>query len=127
MDEHKIYHSMPGANEPTISMSSGSGSTITGGSPKIIYTIFLIGLCKSHFDSMEPDKMMAVNYKTAALIAYCPSREKRDELWTMYSDEVGDASDMSKVVSASVHAIGELMSYLNSVLEFETTSTAMIL
>ena len=72
---------MPGAGEPSISISSGSGSTITGGSPKMIYTIFLIGLCKSHFESMAPDKLAEVNYKTAALIAYCPNKEKRDELW----------------------------------------------
>jgi len=118
---------MPGANEPTISLSSGAGSTISGGSPKIIYTIFLIGLCKSHFESMAPDKLVEVNYKTAALIAYCPNRDKRNELWETYSNEIGKNPSESEVVSASVHAVGELMSYLNSVLEFESSSTGMIL
>lgn len=93
----------------------------------MIYTIFLIGLCKSHFEAMSPGKIQEVNYKTAALIAYCPNKEKREELWETYSKETGKSPDMGQVVTASVHAVGELMSYLNSVLEFETTSTAMIL
>lgn len=107
------------------------GSTMTGGNPKLFYTIFLIGLCKEHFMAMEPGKIMSINFKTAALISYCPNREKRNELWEMYSAEsklTGDSEkDTSIIVSASVHAIGELMSYLNTVLEFETSSTLMIL
>jgi hypothetical protein len=121
---------MSAQSEPTISLTSGGGS-VSGGSPKIIYTIFLIGLCKSHFEAMGSGSISIVNFKTAALIAYCPNRDKRDELWRTYSEESkmsGDPEqDMSKMVTASVHAVGELMSYLNTVLEFETVSTAMIL
>ena len=106
------------------------GGSIIGGSPKMIYTVFLIGLCKSLFESMSPASYKAIDYKTAALIAYCPNKTKRKELWEMYSKlkkENKDKGDEGAIITACVYTIGELMSYLNVVLEFEECSTGMIL
>lgn len=97
-------------------------ATLAGGSPKSLYVFFLLGLAKNYFECMRcgPDEL-DIDSATASLIAFCPNRGKREELWRLYvkqRDEPG-----STHLTASVYCVGEFISYLSETLEFEESST----
>lgn len=89
-----------------------------GGSPKSMYTFFLLSLCRNYFEEMRAGDNPGIERATAALIAFCPSRTKRDQLWELYIKKREGAN----ATTASVHAVGEMVSYLNDMLEFEEKS-----
>ena len=69
-----------------------------------------------------------IEQATAALIAFCPDKKKREELWDRYTkivtgEEQGAPIGGSTVVTASVLVIGDFISYLSDTLEFTEKST----
>ena len=107
-------------NVPAIDLTPTN--SLLGGSPKGMYVFFLLALCKNYFECMRAGpESNDIEAATAALIAFCPNRAKREEIWAYYI-KTRDEQQTSHL-SASVYAIGELVSYLSETLEFEETST----
>lgn len=101
--------------------TASSGELAGGGSPKSMYTWFLLGLCKNFYETMRDNpEPRNIDAATTALISFCINKEKRENLWTMYEREKG--GDRANSLSASVKAVGELMSYLGESLELEEES-----
>jgi hypothetical protein len=93
-----------------------------GSSPKLLYVFFLLKLCTTYFDTMRDgsDHPMNVDSATAALIAFCPDKVTREKIWGVYTSK----KDSEGQITASVMAVGELISYLSESLEFTETVTA---
>ena len=110
---------MADSHKPTIDMAPIS-SALLNGSPKAMYTFFLLSLAKNYFETIITKDATSTENATAALIAFCPNREKRNELLQMYIKS-RDQYD-GNIISASTIVVGELMSYLSEMLEFEEQS-----
>jgi len=109
---------------PTIDLAPTAALLATG-SPKGMYTYFLLSACKNYFEVMRADSdHFKIESATVALIALCPARDKREELWKFYTDHKADSGS---TLYASVHVVGELISYLSDVLEFLEDSTGAVL
>jgi hypothetical protein len=85
---------------------------------------FLLACAKNYFECMRSggedlDKEGA----TLALIAFCPNRAKREELWEFYATKKKESQNTTY---ASIHTVGELISYLSEMMEFEEQSNAGI-
>jgi hypothetical protein len=113
---------------PTIDLTPTAALLATG-SPKGMYTYFLLAACKNYFETLRGDgDKFKIESATVALIALCPARDKREELWKFYSDhKTAAGSTDSATLYASVHVVGELISYLSDVLEFLEDSTGAVL
>ena len=111
-------------NEPNLSSALSSGA-----SPKGIYLIFLLNNATNYFLTMRTSRESeTIEQATAALIAFCPDKKKREELWDRYTkivtgEEQGAPIGGSTVVTASVLVIGDFISYLSDTLEFTEKST----
>jgi hypothetical protein len=103
----------------------GPMSNMMHGSPKNMYTFFLLSLAKNYFETVVTKDKASVEGATAALIAFCPNREKRKQLWQVYT-ETRDKYD-GDIISASTLCVGELISFLSEMLEFEEVSTGGML
>ena len=100
-----------------------------GSSPKILYVYFLLKLCTNYFETMRmgSDQSGNIDAATAALIAFCPDKATRESLWNTYQTTKTKKTDKGEELgnlTASVFAIGELISYLSETLEFTETVTA---
>lgn len=102
-----------------------TAALLSTGSPKGMYVYFLLAACKNYFEVMrgDPDNFKIEN-ATVALIALCPDRTKREELWAYY---IESQTTSNSTLYASVHVVGELISYLSDVLEFLEDSTGALL
>ena len=89
------------------------------GSPKAMYVFFLLSLCKNFFEEVRGGDNQSIERATAALVAFCPSTPKREEIWQKYLR----SKETSNNFSAAVYAVGDLVSYLSETLEFEERST----
>jgi len=101
------------------------GAALLNGSPKGMYTYFLLSLAKNYFETIISKDATSTENATAALIAFCPNREKRLELLELYI-KTRDQYD-GNVISASTLCVGELISFLSELLEFEEQSVGGIL
>ena len=109
---------------PSIDMSM-TNSLLSGGSPKGVYTFFLLACAKNYFEVMRENSTdFNIEGATVALIAFCPNRAKREELWDFYTQH---KTDTKNTVYSSSRAVGELISYLSEVLEFEEQAYAGLL
>ena len=94
---------------------------MAGGSPKTLYVFFLLNLCSRYFEVMRAGETYDIDAATASLVAFCPDREKREELWKTYMIE---KQKTNSSVTASVLVVGDLISYLSEIMEFTEKSTA---
>jgi hypothetical protein len=98
---------------PQPSMSDG------GASPNTVYTFIIFREWCAWSDRVSAsDDDAAIDKATAVLISICPQREKREELWSLYTNE----KETKDTLTAATVAAGGLMSYLSEILEFTTTS-----
>ena len=98
-----------------------------GASPKILYVFFLLRLCTNYFETMRAGSDGGnIDAATAALVTFCPDREARERIWKLYEDtkakKDADGNPVSQI-TASVMAVGDLISYLSETLEFTETVT----
>ena len=105
----------------SIDLSPISGNM--GGSPKVMYTYFLLSLARNYFEDMRAGDAGSIERSTAALIAFLPNASKREELWDQYVKERDSDKFEDLYINASVHTVGALISYLSDLLEFEEKST----
>jgi hypothetical protein len=92
------------------------------GSPKMMYTYFLLYRCGKYLDGMEQPKNINVDTATASLLAFCPDVNTRNKMWKAYHERKKD-KDVGNDVSASILTIGDFQAYLSEVLEFTESST----
>jgi hypothetical protein len=108
-------------------MQAGTDFTPTtellGGSPKMMYTYFLLNQCAKYLDAMKQPKDINVDTTTTSLLAFCPDIKRRDELFQSYLDRKKDVN-IGNAVTASILTIGDFQAYLSEVLEFTEKSTA---
>ena len=100
----------------------------SGGSPRDVYLYFLLSLCREYFTQIKSADDKTIEATTAGLIAFCPDKNVRERLWHDYiSNRTRYASDRNysgnAVMSASVLAVGALVSHLNEVMEFTENSS----
>lgn len=109
--------------------NSESGGVSPIGSPRTMYTYFLLSLAHEYFTTMKNGEngKADIDRATAALVAFCPNREMRESLWNFYNENKKDNYGSNNVETASVLVIGELISYLNEVLEFEENVSGGVL
>jgi len=62
-----------------------------------------------------------IDAATASLLAFCPDKTTREKLWTIYNTEKKKVD--SNTITASVLAIGDLITYLSDTMEFTETAT----
>ena len=110
---------MPGSELPFSQAIAGPGA-----SPKQLYVFFLLRLCSNYFETMRGNSDQAgnVDAATAALIAFCPDKGTRESIWRTYLSKKKE--DDGNTMTASVMAVGELITYLSESLEFVETATA---
>jgi hypothetical protein len=102
------------------------------GSPKIVYTIFLLDACKEYLHDMRKPEEINIDTATTSLLAFCPDVKTRDELWLNYTNRKthGCIDPEKKIptdkpmnpVTASILTIGDFQAYLSEVLEFTEKS-----
>jgi hypothetical protein len=105
-------------------MPSLQSLTGPGSSPKQLYVFFLLRLCSNYFETMRMSSgdMGNVDAATAALIAFCPDKGIREAIWNSYVNQ--KKKDDGNTMTASVNAVGDLITYLSESLEFVETATA---
>jgi len=104
---------------PTIDLTP-TNSLLATGSPKGMYTFFLLSLCKNYFETaVNGADADTLERATGALVAFCPSTAERERIWKFY---INNRDSGTNQFTASVLAIGELITYLSTVLEFEESS-----
>jgi hypothetical protein len=96
---------------------------LLGGSPKMMYTYFLLNQCTKYLDAMKTPDKIDVDSATASLLAFCPDTKRRDELLDKYQARKKDPTIGKNVVTASILTIGDFNAYLSEVLEFTEKST----
>ena len=97
---------------------------VIAGSPKLIYTNYLLGLCKNYFETARSGDN--IDRATAALIAFYPEAKVQEELWRYYTDErkrLERSNDGDAAFTASCRAVGKMVVNLAETLEFVEKST----
>jgi hypothetical protein len=94
---------------------------LLSGSPKMMYTYFLLNQCAKYLDAMKQPKNIDVDTTTTSLLAFCPDVARRDQLFDSYQKR---KEKMESPVTASILTIGDFQAYLSEVLEFTEKSTA---
>jgi hypothetical protein len=95
---------------------------LLGGSPKMMYTYFLLNQCAKYLDAMKNPDKIDLESTTASLLAFCPDITRREKLFKDYKERVKDTKNFSKE-TASILTIGDFQAYLSEVLEFTEKST----
>ena len=93
---------------------------LLGGSPKMMYTYFLLNQCAKYLDGMRTPESINVESATASLLAFCPDITRRDQLLNKYHERIKDTKIGE--VTASILTIGDFQAYLSEVLEFTEKS-----
>ena len=92
---------------------------LLSGSPKMMYTYFLLNQCAKYLDAMKQPKDINVDTTTTSLLAFCPDVARRDHLFDTYQAR---KKEMESDVTASILTIGDFQAYLSEVLEFTEKS-----
>jgi hypothetical protein len=93
---------------------------LLSGSPKMMYTYFLLNQCAKYLDAMKQPKDVNVDTTTTSLLAFCPDVARRDALFDKYESR---KKQMESDVTASILTIGDFQAYLSEVLEFTEKSS----
>ncbi|MFA5715218.1 MAG: hypothetical protein WC998_05735 [Candidatus Paceibacterota bacterium] len=125
-----------------ISSTASSGDiqntfgTMSGmASPKLLYTAFLLGMCRDYFALMLRSDIElsnpSIDRATGCLIAFCPDKETRKKLWDKYNtsknpDKYDNACNIKTddMTYASIETIGDLIDFLTSVLDLSESANA---
>ena len=96
-------------------------TALIGGSPKMMYTFFLLSECKNYLAAMKTPNNVNVDTTTNSLLAFCPDVATRDRLFSSYIRR--KEKEQLDDVTASILTIGDFQAYLSEVLEFTESST----
>ena len=120
-------------SRPSVDLSP-TAALLSSGSPKGMYTYFLLALCKNYFEAINVNNEEFSDERcvrcTAALIAFCPDKNTRETLWNKFVDlREGHGETKQRFVpfQASVFVVGDLITFLSDVLELQSKSTGGLL
>jgi hypothetical protein len=108
-------------NNPPPTQTLTLGST-QGGSPSDVYLFFYLRLCDRFFDNIDPKNRPLLDARIAALIAFLPDKEARENIWTTYTGSTNSNPD--DTLSASIHAVGNCIEYFAAVMDLTKVSWA---
>lgn len=97
----------------------------TGGSPKMLYTSFLLGIVREFFGLILTNKVDEdqIERGFTTLVAFCPEKAIRLQIWSEYVKR----RDKDGKVSAAINSCGDLIDYLSVSLDLTETSEASFL
>jgi hypothetical protein len=96
---------------------------LLGGSPKMMYTYFLLNQCTKYLDAMKDPEKINIESATSSLLAFCPDTKRRDQLLDKFEERMNDPKLKKSKITASILTIGDFNAYLSEVLEFTEKST----
>ena len=96
-----------------------------GGSPKVLYTTFLLGMVREFFGLILTSKVDEdqIERGFTTLVAFCPDKKERQLIWAEYIR----LRDKDGKVSAAINSCGNLIDYLSEALDLTETSEASFL
>lgn len=92
---------------------------LNAASPKEIYTYQLLKLYEKYWDAMSSGENFNRDVGTALLLAYCPDRKTRENLWRLYTEEKKKTGE----TNACVLVVGDFVSYMATTLGLLESST----
>lgn len=98
-----------------------SNAMTTGGSPKLLYTSFLLGLIREFFSLImtESATPLQVERGFSTLVGFCPDKQAREQIWDAY---VRRRDDKGSAANAAILSCGDLVDYLTEALDLVETS-----
>lgn len=96
------------------------GQYSLGGSPKQMYTYFLLSLMKDFFVGIKTNDSEQVENCIMALVACIPDKNEQERLAEFYIKRL---KDEMPVKQAAILTLGQVTIFLNGTLEFSETST----
>jgi hypothetical protein len=106
---------------------TGDMMTMAGASPKAIAAISFLRLFEKYFDNMATNPDVNIDRMTAAMLICCPEKQQRELMWNKYTEErnagVGTEDEAIRIVSASVHSVGDLYEYMSNAMGLNEKST----
>ena len=96
------------------------GQYSLGGSPKQMYTYFLLSLMKDFFVGVKVNDADQIQNCIMALVACIPDAQEQMRLSDFYFAQRGDGKPIPQ---AAILTLGQVTIFLNGTLEFSETST----
>jgi hypothetical protein len=97
-------------------------AAVEPGAPVDLYCFFILRICYEFYSKIGSATNSDFDFKVSALISFLPDREAREQIWASYVEERGEGT--GNVRSASVHAVGNCISYLAQVMDLTKVSWA---
>jgi hypothetical protein len=107
---------------------AASTALISGGSPKTLYTSFLLGLVREYFGLIMASEVSDTQIESgfSCLVAFVPDREVRQKIWDLYIERRGNEGTQEFRLAA-VSCTGELVDYFSEVLDLTESSSGAFL
>lgn len=96
------------------------GQYSLGGSPKQMYTYFLLSLMKDFFTGVKVNDSEQLENCIMALVACIPDANEQKRLSDFYFDQ---RNKNKPIRQAAILTLGQVTIFLNNTLEFSETST----
>ena len=99
------------------------GQYALGGSPKQMYTFFLLSLIKDFFTGVKTKDSELVQNSIMALVACIPDAKEQQRLTSFYFQQL---TEQKPITQAAILTLGQVTIYLNGTLEFSESATGAL-
>jgi len=99
------------------------GQYALGGSPKQMYTYFLLSLIKDFFTGVKTGDRDLVQNSIMSLVACIPDAKEQERLSTFYLQQL---KEDKPTIQAAILTLGQVTIYLNGTLEFSESATGAL-
>lgn len=100
------------------------GQYSLGGSPKQMYTYFLLSLMKDFFTGVKTGDSEQVQNCIMALVACIPDSREQERLSNFYFQKLKEDKPIHQ---AAILTLGQVTIFLNGTLEFSETATGALI
>ena len=111
------------AEQPNGIDLSPLGQYALGGSPKQMYTYFLLSLIKDFFTGVKTKDSELVQNSIMSLVACIPDAKEQERLSRFYFDKL---KQDTPITQAAILTLGQVTIYLNGTLEFSESATGAL-
>lgn len=102
-------------------------TSMAGSSPKQIAAIAVLRLYERYFHEMATNPNVNIDRMTAAILISCPEDKQREAMWKEYcklrDDEKTGEEQLTRVLTASVMAVGKWYQYMSNAMGLNEKST----
>ena len=107
---------------------ASSAMMLGAGSPKQMYTSFLLGLVREFFSLVISGNVddNQIESGFSCLVAFCPEREVREKIWNLYIERRGNENNQ-EFRRAAISTTGDLVDYLSECLDLTEFSEGAFL